>query len=105
VGLFWVAGHSGVQENETANKPTRNGTVQKFVGPEPALGVPRQNIRRKIKSWRDNQHTVIWWGLISTQRQAQKLILGPSPTAHTRLLPLTGHNPGLLLASLLDITP
>jgi hypothetical protein len=51
VGLFWVTGHSGVQGNETANKLTRNGTVQKSVGPEPASGVPRQNIRIKIKSW------------------------------------------------------
>jgi hypothetical protein len=46
----------------------------------------------------------MWRGLVSTQRQAQKLILGPSPTAKTRLLSfsrtqsrvvtglLTGHN-------------
>jgi hypothetical protein len=70
VGLFWVAGHSRVQGNETANKLTRNGTVQKFVGPEPALGVPRQNIRRQIKFWRENQHMLMWLGLISTHRQA-----------------------------------
>jgi hypothetical protein len=47
---------------------------------------------------------VMWWGLIRTQRQAQKLILSPSPTANTILLCfnrtqcgvvtclLTGHN-------------
>jgi len=28
----------------------------------------------------------MWWDLSSTQRQAQKLILVPSPTAKTRLL-------------------
>jgi len=115
-GLFWVAGHSGVQGNETANRLTRNGTVQKFVGPEPAFGVPRQNIRRKIKSWRDNQHMVMWWGLIITQRQAQKLILGPSPTANTRLLSfnrtqyrvvtclLTGHNTPRIHHHLMGLT-
>jgi hypothetical protein len=31
-------------------------SVQKIVGPEPSLGVFRQNIRRKIKYWMDNQH-------------------------------------------------
>jgi hypothetical protein len=34
----------------------------------------------------DNQHMAMWWGLTSTQRQAGKLILGPSMTAKTRLL-------------------
>jgi hypothetical protein len=78
VGPFWVTGHSGVQGNEIANKLTRDGTVPKYVGPE--------NIRRKIKCWIDNQHMVMWWGLISSQRQAQKMILGPGPTAKTRIL-------------------
>jgi hypothetical protein len=46
----------------------------------------------------------MWWGLVPTQRQAQKFISGPNPTAKTRLLSfnrtqswvatglLTGHN-------------
>ena len=34
----------------------------------------------------ENQHTAMWWGLVSTQRQARKLISGDSPTAKTRLL-------------------
>ena len=41
--------------------------------------------------------------LTSAQRQAQKLILGPGPTA--KICPLSGYNPELFLASLLDITP
>jgi hypothetical protein len=61
-------------------------------------GVLRQNIKRKIKCWEDNQHLVMWHSLSSTDRQAQKLILGPNPTTKTRFLSFTGHNPGLLLA-------
>jgi hypothetical protein len=38
-----------VQGNEIANKFTRDGSVQKFVGPEPFLRGIRQDIRRKIK--------------------------------------------------------
>jgi hypothetical protein len=75
-----------------------------FVGPEPFLGVSRQNIRRKIKRWMDNQHLVMWHGPCSTQRQARELISGPDLTTRARLLSfnrtqsrvviglLTGHN-------------
>jgi len=103
VGLYWVLGHAGVRGNETANKLAIDGSVQKFVGPGPSLGVSRQNIK-KIKRWLNNQHWVRWQGLGSTQRQAWELILGPSPSANTRLSSfkrtqsrivislLTGHN-------------
>jgi len=103
VGLYWVCGHTGVQGNEIAEKLTRDGSVQKFVGPQPSLGVSWQDIRKK-KRWMDNQHLVRWWGPSSTERQAQELVLGTSPGAKTRLLSfnwtqsriviglLTGHN-------------
>jgi len=67
-----------------ANELTWEGTVQQFVGPEPALGVSWQNIRIKIKCWKDKQHMAIGRGLTSIQRKAQKFILGPSLTAKTR---------------------
>jgi len=38
VGLYWVPGHAGVRENEIADKLARDGSVQRFVGPEPFLG-------------------------------------------------------------------
>ena len=68
------------------------------------MGVSRQNIRRKIKRWMDNQYLARWRGLGSTQRQARGLISGPSLGTKTRLLSsdriqsrvviglLTGHN-------------
>jgi len=34
-----------------ADKLTRDGTALQFVGPEPALGVSRQDIRRRIRRW------------------------------------------------------
>jgi len=75
-----------------------------FVGPEPALGVSRQDTRRRIRRWLVNQHWVWWRGLGNTQRQAQELILGPCLHAKARFLSfnrtqsravtglLTGHN-------------
>ena len=59
MGLYWVPGHAGVQGNEIANELTRGGSALKFVGPEPALGISKQDIRR-IRCWLVNQHW-IWW--------------------------------------------
>jgi len=49
LGLYWVPGQAGVQGNEIANKLARDGSALKFVGPEPALGVSRQDIIRRIR--------------------------------------------------------
>jgi len=76
----------------------------KFVGPEPALGVSRLDIRRRIRRWLVNQHWVWWRDLGYTQRQARELISGPCLRAKARFLScnrtqsravtglLTGHN-------------
>jgi hypothetical protein len=51
VGLYWVPGHAGVWGNEITDELTRGGSVLEFVGPEPALGVSRQDVRRRISCW------------------------------------------------------
>jgi hypothetical protein len=103
VGLYWVPGHGGVWGNEMANQHVRGGSALKFVGPQPDLGVSRQNIRR-IRCWFINQHWAKWWDLGNTQRQARELISGPYLGAMARFLSfnrtqsravtglLTGHN-------------
>jgi hypothetical protein len=50
----------GIRGDEIADKLLRDGTVQKFVGTELSLGVSRQNARRKIKGWMDNQRLLMW---------------------------------------------
>ena len=77
VRLYLVPGPAGVRRNEIADNLARDGSVQRFVGPEPFLGVSRQNIRRKMKCWMENQHLVLWCGPCSTQRQGRELISGP----------------------------
>ena len=86
VGLYWVPGHAGVCGNEITNKLTRGGSTQKFIERVPSLGVSRWNINNKIKCWVDNQHLAMWRGPCNTQRQAQKLISGPSPATKTQLV-------------------
>jgi hypothetical protein len=86
VGLYWVPGHAGVRGNEIADKLARDGFVQWFVGPEPFLGISRQNIRRKMKCWMEKQNLVLWRGPCSTRRQARGLISGPDLATRARLL-------------------
>ena len=49
VRLYWVPGHARVKRNEIADQLARSGSGQRFIGPEPFLGVSRQNIGRKMK--------------------------------------------------------
>jgi len=107
VGLYWVPEHAGVRGNEITDKLARGGSAQWFVGPEPFLGVSRQNIRRKLYRWMGKQHLALWRGTpqyANMQRQARELISGPDPATGAWLLSLnriqtrvvtgllTGHN-------------
>jgi hypothetical protein len=104
VGLYWVPEHAGVRGNEIADRLARDGSVQRFVGPEPFLGVSRQNIRRKMKHWMEKRHLALCRVPCSTKRQAQELISGPDLATRAQLLSfnrtqtriviglLTGHN-------------
>jgi RNase H. len=69
VGLFWVPGHSMVCGNEIANKLARDGTAS-LLGLNRPWGYLGRISEKKIKCWMDNQHLALWWGFISTQRQA-----------------------------------
>ena len=104
MGLYWVPGQAGARGNEIANELARDSSVLGFLGPELALEVSRQDIRRRISRWLVNQHQVQWQSLGYTQRQAWELILGPCLGAKVRFLSfnrtqsravtgfLTGHN-------------
>jgi len=65
---------------------TTGSSALKFVGHEPALGVSRQDIRRRIRCLLVNQHWAWWRGLGDTQRQAPELILGRCLGAKAKFL-------------------
>jgi hypothetical protein len=86
VGLYWVPGHAGVRGNEIADGLAMGAPASRFVGPEPALGVSRHDIRRRTSRWLANQHWGWWQGLGDTLRQAQELISGPCLGTKARFL-------------------
>jgi len=55
----------------------REGSVHQTVGPELALGVSWQNIKREMKCWLGNEHRTLWQGPNNTRRQAREFIMGP----------------------------
>jgi len=90
---------------------------ESFLGPEPALGVSRCDIRKRPIRWLINQQWASWRDIGSTLKQARELISGPCPGTRIKLLSfnsnqsrvvtglLTGHNTlrrHLYLLGLLD---
>jgi len=117
VGLYWVPGHAGVRGNEIADELARGGSALGFLGPKPALGVSRCDIRKRLSRWLINQQWASWRDLGNTPRQARELISAPCPGTRIKLLSfnrnqsrvvtglLTGHNTlrrHLCLLGLLD---
>jgi hypothetical protein len=95
VGLLRAPAHSGGRGNETAEEFATEGTFYQFTGPEPALGVSRHNTRYGA-------------GRTTSIRQCGGVFPTDWPQALVLLLRLgycPWYNPGLLLATLLDITP
>ena len=103
MGLYWVSGHAGVRGNETADELVRDGSVLKFLGNEPAVGVSRQDMRRGVRRWLVNQQWVRRQGLGDTQRQARELISVPCLGDKARFLSFNRTQPRLLLAFSLGI--
>jgi ribonuclease HI len=76
VSLVWVPGHHGIHGNETADELARIGALTRFQGPEPALGISKQQLRSALKKWTEDCSKEQWR---NTQgcRQSKIFIAGP----------------------------
>ena len=81
-----VHGHAGIGGNEITDGLTRGGSALRFHGPEPALGVSRRDLLKRLGCWLVNQHRAQWQGLGDAQRQTRQLILGPSPGTRAKFM-------------------
>jgi len=102
--FFWVPGHVGIRGNEIADGLARGSSALRFFGPEPALGVSRRDLHKRLGRWLVNQHGELWRGVGDTQRQAREFISGPSLGTRAKFMTLsriqsrvvtgllTGHN-------------
>jgi hypothetical protein len=95
LGLFWVPRHAGIRGNEIADGIVRGGSALRFFGPEPALGVSRRDLQKRLGRLLVNQHGALSRGLGDTQRQAREFISGPSLGTRAKFMNLVGSNPGL----------
>jgi hypothetical protein len=100
--VYWVPGHAGVCGSEIPNKLARGGSIHKFIGPQPSLGVSRQNISNNIKhcvsTWQYEVFLTVLRGRLKNWFWALARIQRPVYCS------LTGHNPGSLLAFLPHLT-
>ena len=72
VALYWVLGHSSIQENEVADQLAGNGSSIQFIGPEPAIGISSNLIRSTVFDiFRRKQY--LNWLSNKGQRQAKEL--------------------------------
>ena len=59
---------------------------ESFLGPEPALGVSRCDIRKRLSRWLISQYWASWRDLGNTLRQTWELISRPCPGTRIKLL-------------------
>ena len=86
VFLFWVPGHCGVEGNEHADYLARQGSAQRFIGPEPFLGTSISAIKSELLTW-EGLEIVSQWQQAQGCRQAKQFIY-PNPGTVRKLLSL-----------------
>jgi ribonuclease HI len=63
LGFYWVPGHAGVRGNKITDELGMCGSAPRFIGPEPALRVSRQDLMYKISRWFGIQNKGRWHNL------------------------------------------
>ncbi len=57
---MWLPGHSGIQQNEIANRLTREGARTTPIVPEPFLPLFLSRFKSKIRNWIEKRKQLEW---------------------------------------------
>ncbi len=49
--IIWIHGHSGIQQNESVDRPAREGARTRSISPEPFLPLSLSRFKSKIRNW------------------------------------------------------
>ncbi len=57
VAMMWVLGHSGIQQNETADRLATEVARTRPVSPKPVLPLSSSRFKSKIRNWIEKKET------------------------------------------------
>ncbi len=60
VTIMWVPGHSGIQQNETADRLAREGGRTRPISPELFLPLPLSRFKSKKRNWIEKRKQTKW---------------------------------------------
>ncbi len=60
VTIMWVPGHSGIQQNKTADRLAKEGARTRPIDPEPFLPLSFSRFKSKIRNWIEKRKQAEW---------------------------------------------
>jgi hypothetical protein len=88
VTVKWIPGHAGLEGNEAADRMARQGSEMPYYGPQPAIPISLQHVRRCIKESVAKHHKIQWMNR-GNCRQSRMFCREPSKVLGTNLLRMT----------------